>query len=185
MSKESAPVMAGVPSTRYVMLDSLTILRGPAALFVFFYHTRWAHVVPSASVGYVGVALFFVLSGFVLTWSYKPADGAKKFYLRRCIPAAPFLFCTCLGNSRPDSGSPICRCYIKQPGSAPHLGAELGLYFFGQWGELVFRLRGFFLCLYSARVGVAQPPLPEGGIYRFGGLVPADGGGGERYSTYL
>ena len=71
------------------MLDSLTILRGPAALFVFFYHTRWAHVVPSASVGYVGVALFFVLSGFVLTWSYKPADGAKKFYLRRFARVYP------------------------------------------------------------------------------------------------
>ena len=89
MSKESTPVMAGVPSTRYVMLDSLTSLRGPAALFVFFYHTRWAHVVPSASVGYVGVALFFVLSGFVLTWSYKPADGAKKFYLRRFARVYP------------------------------------------------------------------------------------------------
>ena len=71
------------------MLDSLTSLRGPAALFVFFYHTRWAHVVPSASVGYVGVALFFVLSGFVLTWSYKPADGAKKFYLRRFARVYP------------------------------------------------------------------------------------------------
>jgi len=33
--------------------------------------------------------LFFVLSGFVLTWSYKPADGAKKFYLRRFARVYP------------------------------------------------------------------------------------------------
>ena len=188
MSKESAPVMAGVPSTRYVMLDSLTILRGPAALFVFFYHTRWAHVVPSASVGYVGVALFFVLSGFVLTWSYKPADGAKKFYLRRFARVYPlhlFFFALALA-------------ILVLTQEAPSAGATLSnLVLLHAWvpnWDYIFSVNGvswslgceaFFLCLYSARVGLAQPPLPEGGIYRFDGLVPADGGGDERYSTYL
>lgn len=104
------------------MLDSLTILRGPAALFVFFYHTRWAHVVPSASVGYVGVALFFVLSGFVLTWSYKPADGAKKFYLRRFARVYPlhlFFFALALAilvltQKAPSAGATISNLILLQ-----------------------------------------------------------------------
>ena len=90
---ESSHVHRPAPLSRYVMLDSLTILRAPAALLVFFYHithdTVWARWLPGAATGYVGVALFFVLSGFVLTWSYKPADGAKKFYLRRFARVYP------------------------------------------------------------------------------------------------
>ena len=81
---------------RYIMLDSLTILRGPAALIVFMYHvvhnTSWGNWLPAASVGYVGVALFFVLSGFVLTWSFKPEEGAKAFYIRRFARVYPLHF---------------------------------------------------------------------------------------------
>lgn len=100
----SAPVLNSAHRAHYVMLDSLTILRGPAALLVFFYHivhnTHWANRIPAASVGYVGVALFFVLSGFVLTWSYKPNDGYKKFYVRRFARVYPlhfFFFLVALG----------------------------------------------------------------------------------------
>ena len=34
-------------------------------------------------LGYSGVAFFFVLSGFVLTWSTRPGTPARTFYLRR------------------------------------------------------------------------------------------------------
>lgn len=68
-------------------LPSLTILRGPAALFVFIYHivhnTDWIPSKQIFSVGYIGVSLFFVLSGFVLTWSYNYQQGKKDYYRRR------------------------------------------------------------------------------------------------------
>lgn len=70
-----------------INLPSLTILRGPAALFVFIYHilhnTSWIPAKQVFSVGFVGVSLFFVLSGFVLTWSYNPKQSKQDFYLRR------------------------------------------------------------------------------------------------------
>jgi acyltransferase mdmB len=108
------------------MLDSLTILRAPAALLVFFYHithdTVWARWLPGAATGYVGVALFFVLSGFVLTWSYKPADGAKKFYLRRFARVYPlhlFFFALALAilvltQKAPSAGATISNLILLQ-----------------------------------------------------------------------
>lgn len=83
------------PSTR-IMLDSLTAVRGPAALLVFGYHvihgTQWANWLPGARLGYVGVSLFFILSGFVLAWSYNKKAGAKNFYLRRFARVYPLHF---------------------------------------------------------------------------------------------
>ncbi len=80
------------PSSR-IMLDSLTAVRGPAALLVFGYHvihgTQWANWIPGARLGYVGVSLFFILSGFVLAWSYNKNAGAKSFYLRRFARVYP------------------------------------------------------------------------------------------------
>lgn len=34
-------------------------------------------------LGYVGVTFFFVLSGFILTWTHSPSDTARKFWSRR------------------------------------------------------------------------------------------------------
>ncbi|MBF4161820.1 acyltransferase family protein [Nocardioides acrostichi] len=78
-------------------IDSLTGLRFPAALAVFAYHAA-GHSLPGpghdmalavAGRGYVGVSFFFVLSGFVLTWSHRPDDTPRAFYRRRLARIMP------------------------------------------------------------------------------------------------
>lgn len=66
-------------------LPSLTSLRAAAALLVFVFHvSRWDVVrIPMAAVGDTGVAFFFVLSGFLLTWGYSRQVDARRFYVRR------------------------------------------------------------------------------------------------------
>ena len=68
-------------------LDSLTGLRFFAAWLVVVHHfTNFADL-PFLSrytgFGATGVTFFFVLSGFVLTWSFVPRDTAPRFYWRR------------------------------------------------------------------------------------------------------
>src|ERR1700710_2004563 len=93
-----APVAAHRPR-----LPSLTGLRFLAALFVFGFHiTLSASPTPPnhpinpfanprlatdlewlfGKAGYLGVSFFFVLSGFVLTWSNKTTDTKSSFW--RC-----------------------------------------------------------------------------------------------------
>lgn len=90
-------------------LPSLTGLRFIAALFVFLYHTslllelpdsgpispfaddNWGNSFASALTngGYVGVSFFFVLSGFVLTWSTRPGEPMTAFLRRRVLKIFP------------------------------------------------------------------------------------------------
>ncbi|MFF2950915.1 acyltransferase family protein [Kitasatospora sp. NPDC057965] len=87
-----------------VRLPSLTGLRFPAALAVFAYHAalpiptlrffaddraeyRFTDLADQA--GGLGVAFFFVLSGFVLTWSARPGDTATGFWRRRLVKIVP------------------------------------------------------------------------------------------------
>lgn len=76
-------------------LDALTGLRWFAAFAVFFFHARsfypLPHSIDLAYFGNAGVTFFFVLSGFVLTWSFNPADTAAKFYWRRFARIWPAL----------------------------------------------------------------------------------------------
>lgn len=69
-------------------LDALTGLRWWAAFLVFLYHMRVFAPLPGPITavldqGYLGVTFFFVLSGFVLTWSMRPAVTLSTFYWRR------------------------------------------------------------------------------------------------------
>ncbi len=85
-------------------LPSLTGLRFPAALLVFAYHS--ALPIPSlrmlssdrvefdyaklaGQAGALGVSFFFVLSGFVLTWSARKNDTARAFWRRRLVKIYP------------------------------------------------------------------------------------------------
>jgi len=73
-------------SARGAALNSLTGLRWWAAFGVFFFHmTVFAPVpiFPLFEFGYYGVMFFFVLSGFVLSWSWRREVPVRAFYLRR------------------------------------------------------------------------------------------------------
>jgi len=84
-------------------LDSLTAIRALAALAVFAHHSHSA-IWPSSAFGRLsvqgsaGVAFFFVLSGFVLTWSSRPGDTTRAFYRRRLARIAPLYLLAWLGG---------------------------------------------------------------------------------------
>ena len=68
-------------------LHTLTALRYFAAVAVVLVHVRFQFVgshamAVAAAYGYVGVSFFFVLSGFVLTWSYA-GQPATRFWWGR------------------------------------------------------------------------------------------------------
>jgi peptidoglycan/LPS O-acetylase OafA/YrhL len=68
-------------------LDSLTGLRFFAALVVVLTHigfqfSRSTSVIRTESYGYTGVTFFFLLSGFVLTWSCANQPAARFLWLR-------------------------------------------------------------------------------------------------------
>ncbi|HEU5332602.1 MAG TPA: acyltransferase [Actinocrinis sp.] len=82
-------------------LPSLTGMRFFAALAVFLYHLTIFQFSPFGGAfgaragwlfgksGWAGVSFFFVLSGFVLTWSARPGDGARPFIRRRLVKLFP------------------------------------------------------------------------------------------------
>lgn len=76
-------------------LESLTGLRFLAALLVFGNHAGDAFLEPASRLngilqtGSVGVSFFFILSGFVLTWSSRPDDRPPAFYRRRAARIVP------------------------------------------------------------------------------------------------
>lgn len=76
-------------------LHSLTGLRWIAALAVFLSHVGTLLPLPDAkpvlTLGSSGVTFFFVLSGFVLTWTHLAGDRVGPFYGRRFARVWPML----------------------------------------------------------------------------------------------
>src|SRR5919112_3639916 len=90
------------PGTHVPVLDGV---RGLAILLVLFRHTsRWMHAEPGAgsavyamlSSGWVGVDLFFVLSGFLITGILVDSRGGehyfRNFYVRRALRIFPLYY---------------------------------------------------------------------------------------------
>jgi peptidoglycan/LPS O-acetylase OafA/YrhL len=82
-------------------IPSLDGVRGIAALIVVAYHFGWPSFTPS---GEFGVLVFFVLSGFLITWLLlKEADrygsiSLSNFYKRRFLRIFPAFYCYWLIN---------------------------------------------------------------------------------------
>lgn len=81
-------------------LARLTSLRWYAALIVYLFHLivmfPWRPL-RLFTFGSTGVAFFFVLSGFVLTWSMRPGGRARDFYVRRFARIYPSMLVVLLG----------------------------------------------------------------------------------------
>lgn len=86
-----------------VRLHGLDTLRATAILLVMLYHLNIQELLPSvlapiASVGWIGVDLFFVLSGFLIgSQLLKPylagqQPSLKDFYMRRAYRILPAFF---------------------------------------------------------------------------------------------
>jgi peptidoglycan/LPS O-acetylase OafA/YrhL len=94
--RSGRPVSVGDYGTR---LPSLTGLRAVAAALVFGVHVSISGLLAAGSAqhalarvvgaGAVGVSFFFILSGFVLTWSARPDDTAPAFWRRRAVKIYP------------------------------------------------------------------------------------------------
>jgi peptidoglycan/LPS O-acetylase OafA/YrhL len=83
-----------LPADHAPRLPSITGLRFVGAFGVFAYHVlgmlpNWHLTRPILMAGQAGVSFFFVLSGFVLTWSDRPGDPARKFWQRRAARILP------------------------------------------------------------------------------------------------
>ncbi|QES48296.1 acyltransferase [Streptomyces venezuelae] len=97
------------PEPRAAQLSSLTGMRFLAALLVFISHVAAARMFTNnqtnadldkylGTLGFIGVSFFFILSGFVLTWSAKEGDRPVLFWRRRFAKIYPVHFVTWVGG---------------------------------------------------------------------------------------
>jgi peptidoglycan/LPS O-acetylase OafA/YrhL len=77
-------------------LKALTGLRGVAALWVLFFHSSFrglphmpGFVGSLIGSGYAAVSLFFVLSGFILTYNYLPRERSQQPFLLKVPGSSP------------------------------------------------------------------------------------------------
>lgn len=111
-------------------LPSLTGLRYLAAAGVVLCHST--HVLGPgtwteqfARIGYVGVEFFFILSGFVLTWSWNPRVSAATFYRRRFARIYPLYITTWVAV--------VIAAQVAGIPDQSMLGAVLGVFMIQAW----------------------------------------------------
>ena len=84
------------PSTSGAYFPALDGLRGIAVTLVFLQHYILTRLPPSASWGWTGVDIFFVLSGFLITGilfdSRDLAHRVRNFYVRRTLRIFPLYY---------------------------------------------------------------------------------------------
>lgn len=82
------------PALKFGYRPELDGLRGISILLVYVHHLYW-RLMPG---GFLGVDIFFVLSGFLITsllveeWSRKGSIRLRDFYVRRALRLMPALF---------------------------------------------------------------------------------------------
>jgi peptidoglycan/LPS O-acetylase OafA/YrhL len=165
-------------------------IRGLAVLFVFMSHTsgRGMPVAPWLQfhgLGHIGVYLFFVLSGFLLTRNLLEGQAATQFYMRRFFRIAPLYFLVLAGVlvyqavgyysprylhiSGSGEGALLHFLFLKGDGVFWTLAAEFAFYLMlpvivvviGRFGRkwLIIAAIGYFCWFYLIQVfGVRLPP---------------------------
>ncbi|UQX90198.1 acyltransferase [Jatrophihabitans telluris] len=119
---QTAPTDHGASGNDHApRLPSITGLRFIAAFGVFAYHVMpllpsLPLIHPLLMAGQAGVSFFFILSGFVLTWSYRFGDPARSFWRRRVARIVPNHVVTWA------IGIPVA---VARFGAWPHFGAML------------------------------------------------------------
>lgn len=140
------------PGRRVPALDGV---RGLAALMVLVYHFMpprsddplTARMIRATEIGWVGVDLFFVLSGFLITGILLDAKGGphyfRNFYARRTLRIFPLYYGTLLAVFV------VFPLAVRAAGLGPALEARLGV-FYDEYRELQGRQASFWLYLSNA-----------------------------------
>lgn len=141
-------------------IDHLDGIRGLAILLVLLYHAfaRWPDIVPFGESyiavplfawGWLGVQLFFLVSGFVILMTLETCHGLRDFLYRRWIRLFPAML---LATAFLFLSAPF---FHERPAGAPTLASLLpGLTFIDiKWYQLLFGwpekpLEGAFWSLY-------------------------------------
>jgi peptidoglycan/LPS O-acetylase OafA/YrhL len=100
MSKDAGVAGPDFTKLSRAPLPSLTGLRWIGAVGVFFYHATGPYMFPDGvfnqaipfalrNVGALALSFFFILTGFVMTWSVRPTDTARRFWGRRIVKLFP------------------------------------------------------------------------------------------------